>query len=81
MSTPGRGFLLNRHALRQTYSVSAWPLLSGKAVIREAEALKETGDAYKYSIPWAQVAVLQNKCMVSPETVITVSLTYSLIVL
>lgn len=33
------------------------------------------GDAYKHTIPWAQVGVLQNKCVESLR-VITVSFTY-----
>lgn len=56
-------------------------IISGKATIREAEAVREMGDACKSSIPWAKVAVLQNQCMVSPETVTTFSLTYLFIVL
>jgi len=62
-------------------SVSVLPLLSGKAIITEAETVNEMGDAYKYGMPWAQVAVLQNKCMVSPEMVISVSLPYLFAVL
>lgn len=53
--------------MRWTYSVSALPLLSGKAVITEAEAVNEIGDASKYSVPWAQVAVLQNVYGVSRD--------------
>lgn len=59
------------------HSVSALPLLSGKNIVTEAE--DEMGDAYKHIIPWAQVGV--NKCIVPLEMVITVSFTYSFIVI
>lgn len=63
--------------MRRMHSVSALPLLSSKDIVTGEE--NEMGDAYKHIIPLAQVEV--NKCILSLEMVITVSFTYSFIVI